>query len=846
MTGLLPSSLQLWGDLDLFSSSPSSSPLLSCSAAAMAATVVSLPLPLPPVPPLQRPLSTPAIPSFHSFAVSSSSSSSPSQPLIDHALFMLSLSQRLSHSEGEADRAVEMREDALKLLVLGEEMRKAEEMQHQQQLGSQRSSPHSSPHSSPRRWKADGAEGREEEQGEGEGEGEGEGGEEGGHLIPPAYTFGPPSSSAVPTSSLIPVSPSAISSSSTSPSSSLLLLPSSSSSSSATAVSSSLSTLLVEADAVLVRLHGKWRDYIAPVLDEGMGAVQRLTETEEARLMVEEGRAIVGQWREWMGSREGELRMQSLVALLSSPQLSSTLLTSLNLPLILRFLTGQAVSEAADSSHPPLVPPPSTSVSSSPSSAPFSLSSLPSAVHSFLLAHPALHLLVMRAQSALLSPDSSSASQLDAALSSFSGRLREWLTDVQSTSASSALSLHGRPQLLSSDVSSVLKDVSAPVLRLLRSPELVFSEGVRLLLRKDRREEVFDGLKALLIAQLSTALSSLTFPAVRGSTPSFSYAIDAFSLSSFRLHADDIHLHSSASSLTLTISHVSAETRHVGWQCSQLLFPYLQGGGTMDLRLKDASMHTTVALKADDGLLLLDSLAFRFPSLDFHVGGSGLSSVYNLLLTLFGPIVRAEMEKALEGWSRAKSEQMLDVLNTYGGELINKIFSAPHNAAQHKGDDEAVDGEREGGERLEAARKEEQQPQPRPLIREQLIREVALDAIADALSATAAVAPVPVEPTSVPPSSPALSDASSTSSSQSANQPLLATPPPHRAAAQPVPANLRLTSPTSSSSSPSSSASSHARSPFVSPVSTPSSSSPFLTTLTPPLFFSFHDTASGW
>ena len=575
----------------------------------MATSPAPLPLALPPVPPLQRPLSTPAIPSFHSFAVSSSSSSSPSQPLIDHALFMLSLSQRLSHSEGEAERAVEMREDALKLLVLGEEMRKAEEIQHH-------ISRHSTPHTSPRRRKEDGGGGRDEGEEDGEDAGQ-------GHLIPPAYTFGPSTAFALSTTSLVPSSSSSSSSrlppspslalavSRVPSSESLLLLPPSSDATSL-AMSSSLSTLLVEADAVLLRLHGKYRDYIAPLLDDGIGAVQRLTETEEARAMVEEGREIVGQWREWMGSREGELRMQSLVALLSSQELHSHLLSSLNLPHILRFLTGQPAEEATAPSPPPsLLPPPPLSTeaalappssSPSPPSSPFSLSALPSVVHTFLLAHPALHLLVMRAQSALLSPDSASAGELDAALSSFSSRMREWLTDLHSAPNSSALSLHGRPQLLSAPLSSVLKDVSAPVLRLLRSPELVFSEGVRLLLRKERREEVLEGMKALIIQQLSTALSSLTFPAVKGATPSFSYAIDPFSLSSFHLHADDIQLTSSPTSLSLTIQHVSAETRHVGWQCSQLLFPYLQGGGTMDLRLKDASLHLQVAVKADDGI----------------------------------------------------------------------------------------------------------------------------------------------------------------------------------------------------------------------------------------------------
>ena len=783
----------------------------------MADAVSGAALPLPPASPaaLQRLLSSPPIPSFHSFASSSPASASSAQPLIDHALFMLSLSQRLASSEGEADRAVEMREDALKLLVMGEEMRKAEEIQHDL-------SNHSSPRTSPRPWQKGG--GAEDDEGE-----------EGGHLIPPAYTFGLEPTFQLPTTSLVPVTASA---SASAPNSSLVLLPSSSPDPSALAMSSSLSTLLVEADAVLVRLHGKYRDYIAPLVDEGIGAVQRLTETEEARVMVEEGRQIVGQWREWMGSREGELMLHSLVQLLTSQEVSAALLSNLSLAHLLPLLTGEAGEAAPQSTSSPTLPPPASTSAlsvapSAASSSPFSLSSLPSVVHSFLLAHPALHLLLMRAQSALLSPDSASAAELDGALASFSSRVHDWLTDLSSTSQSSALSLHGRPQLLSSPMSSVLKDVSAPVLRLLKSPELVFSEGVRLLLRKERREEVLEGAKALIITQLSTALSSLTFPAVQGSTPSFSYAIEPFSLSSFHLHADDLQLTSSANSLSLTIQHVSAETRHVGWQCSQLVFPYMQGGGTMDLRLREASMLLTVKVRAEEGALLLDALSFHFPSLDFHVGGSGLSSVYNLLLALFGPIVRAEMEKALSVWSRARSEQLLDVVNEYGKELIKKMWGSAAQQSAAKGDDEA-DGEREGG-RADGAKEEEKRPAAPAAIKAQLIREVAADAVVDAVEAALTSAADDSAPATSP--SPAVSAASTSTSSPplTATAPVLVTPPKVRAVAA-APSSQRLSTPSSSASTSSA---------FSSPL-TPSSSSPFLSTVTPPLLCSFHDTASGW
>ena len=753
---------------------------------------------------MARSHSTPARPVPSSAA--SPSSPSSAQPLIDHALFMLSLSARLAGSEEERERAVEMREDAIRLLVLGEEMKRAEELSS---AANSPTAPLSPSLSSSPPWTE--------------------------HLIPQAYQYRCPEP-LLPTDSLVPSVPaSPVSSAASLPSSSLsrpssssslLLLPSSPSSLlTPDALASSLSTVLTQAELLLSRVHVKYERHLAPLLQEGSEAVRRVAESSEVQRMVEEGRGIVDEWRDFMQSREGEQRMQSLYSLLQAQHLSVTD--------ILRYAsdafaaaTAPQPAEAGAAASASALPSSSSFSSSSSSTAltttaqsessqssaapPFTLSSLPSAIHSFLLSHPELHLFLSRAQSALLSPDepaAPSASELDAVLASISSRSQELLHSLSATSAS--LQPDGRPHLLSASLSSAIADATAPVLRILKSPERVFSEGVRLLMLKQRREEVLEGVKQLIIAQLSAALSSFTFPAVSGATSSMAYQVDAFSLSSFHLSADDLLLSTTPTSLSVSVQRVNAATSAVPFQLKQLVFPYLAAAATMDLELRDAGLLLSLRVEPERGRLLLHSLSFSLPHLSFRTANAALSPVYNLLLSLVGGVLKGELERRVNAWSRSKSEELLDTVNEYGGELIRRWWGRGQAEAQ-----DSADKDREaGGEKSEAGEEAKEKDEDAAAaagevkgssVMQQLIKEVQEDSREDArLSA------VPVAAATAPPVSAAAVSAVHVSAA------VYATPPPRRA---------------SSGSSP----------------CTPSSSSPFLQTRTPPILLSFPDTASGW
>ena len=859
------------------------------------ATVVLQPTSLP-----IRSMSTPT-PS------SSASASSSSQPLIDHALLMLTLSRRLSATEHEQERAVEMREDALKLLVLGEEMQRAEERQ------SAASSPHGTPPESPAmsgRMEPMGAvrdvdKDMDSKYGE-----EAEEDEAFFHLIPPAYVFDSVSPSASSPSSSLPISAAAaaaiqslpttalVVSSPTSPSRSQSLSRINSASSltllSPDAISSSLSTLLTQADLLLVRLHRKYDTYLSPLLSQSQSTLHTLMESEEARVMVEEGRDVVREWREFMSSREGDAMMTSLLNMMSAQQLGVGDLIKYATDAVASIGTGgpvaavagpqpvAAASAAAEVSASSSAPALSSSLSSSTSSAlvPVALSTaavsassvnhtflytLPGNIHSFLVAHPELKFFLLRAQTALLAPDSSSLttspSELDHLLSTFSTNASSLLSSLSAPASAHQLP-NGKTQLLSPRTSDLLSDLSSPLLHLFKSPERVFSEAVLLLLRgKAQVSQVLDDLKHLIIQQLSTALSNFTFPAVDGGTSSFHYTIDSFALHSFHLHADDIQLTTADSAddgrLVIEIKRVDGEAREVGWTCKQLVFPYLSGSGTLDVRLRAASMRVEVSVPLDapstaapanssagsavvvssapaSAVRLVD-LAFSFPSLSFHTANTSFSSVYNLLLSLFGPLLRTELERAVNEACREKVEELLSLVNEYGGGEVVRRWWASSRKAQEE-------------EAKEAVSVASQEPRPSELMGA-LLADVMRDRAEDdhkSRVATSAMSSL-AQPSESSFSSIALAAAAVAVSSH-ASVDSFSTPPPPRH--PPLPQRSAVSSqsaPQSAYASPSSTAStSSSASSWSSGRQTPSSSSPFLRTNTPPIFVAYPDTASGW
>ena len=842
-----------------------------------------------------RSMSTPT-PSTSS---SSSSSSSSSQPLIDHALLMLTLSRRLSTTEHEQERAVEMREDALKLLVLGEEMQRAEE--RQSNGSSPQRTPPESPAVSDRRVEdMDSVElGKEADMKEA-----GHGEQQDGsfyHLIPPAYIFEyPPALSSstsaaaaaamqsLPTTALMlssPSSPSKVHSLSRVNSASALahLNPD--------AITSSLSTLLTQADLLLVRLHRKYDTYLSPLLSQSQSTLHTLMESEEARVMVDEGRDVVREWREFMGSREGDAMMSSLFNMMAAQQLGVGDLIKYATDAVGSIVSGSgstdsaadtqsaasataAVSAASSSTQPlpsstssALVPVNSTiaaAISASSNNHTF-LYTLPEHIRSFLVAHPELNLFLLRAQSALLAPEPSSStsppSELDQLLSAFSERTSSLLTSLSSPSTAHQLP-NGKTQLLSPRTSDLLSDLSSPLLHLIKSPERVFSEAVLLLIRgKSQCEQVLDDLKHLIIQQLSTALSNLSFPAIDSSNSSFQYSIDSFALHSFHLHADDIQLlttdHADDGRLVIEIKRVDAEARDVSWTCKQLIFPYMSGSGTLDVRLREASMRVEVGVlttaastavagadgsngsTANAGVRLVD-LTFNFPSLSFHIANTSFSSVYNLLLSLFGPLLRSELERAVNVACREKVEELLSLVNEYGGgEVVRRWWLSSRKAKE----DDVKEAARLNGH-----------AKPSEVLRA-LTADVMRDSAEDdrnSRHATSAMSSAPPSPTVTTVTAVlAVEDAADAAIESRSLVDTFSTPPPprhpasaHRSAlvSQSTPVSACV-SPSSTSSTSSSSSSS---SSWSSGRLTPSSSSPFLRTSTPPILLAYPDTASGW
>ena len=807
---------------------------------------------------------------------------------------MLTLSRRLSTTEHEQERAVEMREDALKLLVLGEEMQRAEERQ------SVASTPHGTPPESPavgdRRMEEMDAIDEEDRQMKEAGQGD----ENDGaayHLIPPAYTFEYGASSSqftstsaavaaaiqsLPTTALVvssPTSPSKVQSlSRVNSASSLAHL-------NTDAITASLSTLLTQADLLLVRLHRKYDTYLSPLLSQSQSTLHTLMESEEARVMVEEGRDVVREWREFMGSREGDAMVSSLLNMMAAQQLGVGDLITYAADALGSLMTGSGGSGAVavDTQSAVDVAPASSTTASSPStsSAPTSsalvpvssstsiavssssnnhtfLYTLPEHIRSFLVAHPELNLFLLRAQSALLAPDPSSSSsppsELDQLLSAFSERTSSLLTSLSSPSTAHQLP-NGKTQLLSPRTSDLLSDLSSPLLHLIKSPERVFSEAVLLLMRgKSQCDQVLDDLKHLIIQQLSTALSNFTFPSIESGNSSFYYTIDSFALQSFHLHADDIQLVTSEQAddgrLVIEIKRVDAEARDVGWTCKQLVFPYMSGSGTLDVRLREASMRlelgvltaapTAVVAEScstgggttGDGVRLVD-LMFSFPSLSFHTANTSFSSVYNLLLSLFGPLLRSELERAINVACQEKVEELLSLVNEYGGgEVVRRWWVSSKKSTE----DEVKEA---GSTSLNG------HARPRELM-SALMADVMRDSAVDDHNSrvtTSATSSAPPSPNVTPLTAALAADAAAEVASAShSSSDVFSTPPPrHPTAAQRWTLVSRST-PVSASISPSSTSSTSLSSGPL----TPSSSSPFLRTSTPPILLSYPDTASGW
>ena len=840
--------------------------------------------------PISRSMSTPS----PSTSASSSSSSSSSQPLIDHALLMLTLSRRLSTTEHEQERAVEMREDALKLLVLGEEMQRAEERQ-----SSVASTPHGTPPESPaareRRLEVmDAVENVDvDKQGETKEDGANTQHEDDGyHLIPPAYVFAQQTSPSLSLTSSPPrgsfTSAAAAAAMQSLPTNALIVSPASHSSAhslsrvnsnsalthlSPDAITASLSTLLTQADLLLGRLHRKYDTYLSPLLSQSQSTLHTLMESEEARVMVDEGRDVVREWREFMGSREGDAMVSSLLSMMAAQQLGVGDLIKYATDAVASVVTGSGSAAAAPNTQTlassalvPIESSKSTAVSASSNSHTF-LYTMPEHIRSFLLAHPEMNLFLLRAQSALLAPEPSSStsppSELDQLLSAFSERTSSLLTSLSSPATAHQLP-NGKTQLLSTRTADLLSDLSSPLLHLIKSPERVFSEAVLLLMRgKAQCDQVLDDLKHLIIQQLSTALSNFTFPAVDGGNSAFQYTFDSFALHSFHLHADDIQLHTSDEGeegrLVIEIKRVDAEAREVRWTCKQLVFPYMSGSGTLDVRLRDASMRVEVGVstatpstavangstvatgsgEASAGGVRLVQLTFSFPSLSFHTANTSFSSVYNLLLSLFGPLLRSELERAVNEACREKVEELLSLVNEYGGGVVVRRWWV----SSTKGTVASLNGHAKPSEVLAA-------------LTADVMRDSAEDDRNSRLATSAASLPHPPLPAPlltaavVPDAATAVVAVSSASLSSA--DPFSTPPPPRHPSVVQRSALVSQSTPVSacvspsSTSSTSSSSSSSSSSSWLSGRLTPSSSSPFLRTNTPPIMLAYPDTASGW
>ena len=650
--------------------------------------------------------------------------------------------------------------------------------------------------------------------------------------------------------------------------------------------------------------------------------------------MVEEGRDVVREWRDFMGSREGDAMVSSLMNMMAAQQLGVGDLIKYATDAVASLVTSSGGSTAAVADTQSAQPGPavadsgtSNSASSSATSSMASSSStssalvpvnssastsvnhtflhtLPEHIRSFLVAHPELNLFLLRAQSALLAPEPSSSasppSELDQLLSAFSERTSSLLTSLSSPSTAHQLP-NGKTQLLSTRTSDLLSDLSSPLLHLIKSPERVFSEAVLLLMRgKSQCEQVLDDLKHLIIQQLSTALSNLSFPAIDGGNAAFQYTIDTFALHSFHLHADDIQLHTVEQTddgrLVIEIKRVDAEARDVGWTCKQLVFPYLSGSGTLDVRLREASMRVevgvstaaptaTAATAAADGSstavvsggsvasggVRLVELTFSFPSLSFHIANTSFSSVYNLLLSLFGPLLRSELERAVNVECREKVEELLSLVNEYGGgEVVRRWWMSSRKARDDEmkvavADGAAVNGHTKpsavmGALMADVLRDSAEDDRSSRLLTSAtasvhavpastpLLAVLAADAAADNAAVGAAA-----DSTAASSSSSAAAVAVATvlpqySSSSSVPQPsadTFSTPPPPRHPSLSYRSTLvSQSTPVSACVSPSSSTSS--ASSRSSGRMTPSSSSPFLRTSTPPILLAYPDTASGW
>ena len=710
------------------------------------------------------------------------------------------------------------------------------------------------------------------------------------HLIPPAYVFDQPSAASAPSSAPFSSTSAAVAaaiqslpttalivSSPSSPSTSQSLSRVNSASAlthlSPDVITASLSTLLNQADLLLTRLHRKYDTYLSPLLSQSQSTLHTLLASEEARVMVDEGADVIKEWREFMGSREGDAMVSSLLSMMAAQQLGVGDLIKYATDAVSSLVSGggSASAVAADglsSSSSALVsinPSASSAISASLSNHTF-LHTVPEHIHTFLVAHPELNLFLLRAQSALLAPEPSSStsppSELDQLLSAFSQRTSSLLTSLSSPSTAHQLP-NGKTQLLSSRTSDMLSDLSSPLLHLIKSPERVFSEAVLLLMRgKSQLTQVLDDLKHLIIQQLSTALSSLSFPAIEGGKAAFHYSIDSFSLHSFHLHADDIQLVTSDQGddgrLVIEIKRVDAEAREVGWTCKQLVFPYMSGSGTLDVRLREASMRVELAVNTAApstavsvsgsgggnptavGVRLVD-LTFNFPSLSFHIANTSFSSVYNLLLSLFGPLLRGELERGINEACREKVEEMVALVNEYGGGEVVRRWWLSSKKAQEEEAKEAKETTISNGHAL---------TKPSELMGA-LMADVMRDSAEDdhnsrlATSAVSTLPPSPAVSPIIP--SPAVAAAASIESKVASRSALdsFSTPPPPRHPSLAARSSVASQStPVSACVSPSSTASTS--SSWSSGRLTPSSSSPFLRTNTPPILLAYPDTASGW